>query len=32
MLGRAATLKPAMLAGIHLSLCRTLGCGQHAVM
>ena len=32
MLGRAATLKPATLAGIHLSLCRALGCGQHAVM
>lgn len=32
MLGRAATLKPATVAGIHLSLCRALGCGQHAVM
>lgn len=32
MLGRAATLKPATVAGIHLSQCRALGCGQHAVM
>jgi mRNA interferase MazF len=32
MLGRAATLKPATVAGIHLSLCRALGCGQHALM
>jgi len=32
MLGRAATLKPGTIAGIHLSLCRALGCGQHAVM
>jgi mRNA interferase MazF len=32
MLGRAASLKPVTVAGIHLSLCRALGCGQHAVM
>ena len=32
MLGRAATLKPATVAGIHLSLCRALACGQHALM
>ncbi|MBK8118827.1 MAG: type II toxin-antitoxin system PemK/MazF family toxin [Sulfuritalea sp.] len=32
MLGRVATLKLATLAGIHLLLCRALGCGQHAVM
>jgi mRNA interferase MazF len=32
MLGRAATLKPATVAGVHLSLCRAIGCGQHVVM
>jgi hypothetical protein len=32
MLGRAATLKPATVAGVHLLMCRALGCGQHAVM
>lgn len=32
MLGRAATLKPATVVGIHLSMCRAIGCGQHAVM
>jgi len=32
MLGRAATLRPEAVAGIHLSLCKALDCGQHAVM
>ena len=32
MLGRAATLKHATVTGVHLSLCRAIGCGQHVVM
>ena len=32
MLGRAATLKADAVAGIHLSMCRVLDCGHHAVM
>lgn len=32
MLGRAATLKPSTVAGVHLSLCRAIGCGQHVLM